>query len=103
MSAVENRLPAVGSRAMLRHEVERFPHFLIDGGATGTITEATESLIALKMDEFVPGAEAWDNELCWTQEDGDFSAEADTTAEQRIAAAFHEDAGIIDNPRGDRR
>jgi hypothetical protein len=71
-----------------RREVKRFPHFLIDGGATGTITEATVSLIALRMDEFVPGAEDWDNELCWTSDDGDFCADTDATAEHRIAAAL---------------
>ena len=97
MSAVEDRLPEVGSRARLLRVVERFPHFLIKEGATGRITEATESLIALRMDEFVPGAEEWDNELYWTQEDAEFAAVAGATAEQRIAAAFHEDAEIIES------
>ncbi|HET7444545.1 MAG TPA: hypothetical protein VFJ57_07800 [Solirubrobacterales bacterium] len=95
ISGGQGDLPAVGARARLRHEIERFPHFLIEAGATGTVAEASESLIALRMDDFVPGAEEWDNEVCWTLEDGDFFADPDATAEQRIAAAFHDDAEVI--------
>lgn len=55
MNACSDALPAVGSRCRLRRGVERFPHFVIDAGATGTVTEATESLIALRMDDLVAG------------------------------------------------
>jgi hypothetical protein len=55
------KMPETPARARLRHPVDRYPHFLIEEGATGTITEATEWLIALCMDEHVPGAEDWDN------------------------------------------
>lgn len=89
-------MPAVGARARLRHEIERFPHFLIEKGATGTVVEASTSLIALRMDDFVPGAEEWDNELCWTDEDGAFFAEPGAPAERGIAAAFHDDAEVIE-------
>lgn len=91
-----NGTPAVGTRARLRHEVERFPHFLIEAGATGTVVEVSASLIALRMDDFVPGAEEWDNELCWTDEDGAFFAEPGAPAERWIAAAFHDDAEVIE-------
>lgn len=56
----------------------------------------TESLIALRMDDLVAGAEEWDNEVCWTSDDA-------ATADQRIAAVFYEDAEIIETPRGGRR
>jgi len=96
-----NTPPVVGARVRLLHDVERFPHFVIEAGATGAISEASDSLIALKMDEFVPGAEEWANELCWTSEDGDFFADPDATAEERITAAFNDDTKIID-PRGNK-
>lgn len=96
MNACSDALPAVGSRGRLRRGVERFPHFVIDAGATGTVTVATESLIALRMDDLVAGAEEWDNEVCWTSDDA-------ATADQRIAAVFYEDAEIIETPRGGRR
>ncbi len=86
-------LPKVGERAKLRRIVERFPHFWIAAGATGTVTEATEDLIALRMDKHVPGAEAWDNELCWSADDAAFYT---GSVAQRIAAAFYADVEIID-------
>lgn len=96
MNACSDALPVVGSRGRLRRAVERFPHFVIGAGATGTVTEATESLIALRMDDLVAGSEEWDNEVCWTPDDA-------ATADQRIAAVFYEDAEIIETPRGGRR
>jgi len=51
------QLPAVGSRGRLRRNVDRFPHFVPQASATGTVTEGTDSLIALRMDEPLPGAE----------------------------------------------
>jgi hypothetical protein len=62
-------LPPVGARARLRVPVERFPHFQVEAGAEGTLTEATDSLVALRMEETIPGAEEWDNEICWTADD----------------------------------
>ncbi len=88
-------LPVVGARARLRRRVERFPHFLVEAGGMGTITTATEKLIAMKMDLLVSGAEGWDNEVCWTPEEGEAIAGPGATAEQQIAAAFHADAEII--------
>lgn len=58
-------LPAVGARLVLRHELWRYPHFIVPEGATGTITHSDEELVALRMDEVIPGAEEWDNEVHW--------------------------------------
>ena len=81
------QLPAVGSRGRLRRNVDRFPHFIAKAGATGTVTEATDSLIAVRMDEVLPGAEEWDNEVCWTPDDIE-------AADQTVAAVFYEDVEI---------
>jgi hypothetical protein len=86
-------LPQAGDRARLGRVVERFPHFWIAAGATGTVTEATDALIALRMDEYIPGAEEWENELCWTADDGALYPGPEA---ERIARAFYADAEIID-------
>jgi len=59
---------------------------------TGTVTEATDSLIALRMDVPLPGAEPWDNEVCWTSDDIE-------AADQTVAAVFYEDVEIIGGRR----
>jgi hypothetical protein len=86
-TVASEQLPAVGSRGRLRRSVDRFPHFVAQVGATGTVTEATDSLIALRLDESLPGAEEWDNEVCWTSDDIE-------SADQTVAAVFYEDVEI---------
>jgi hypothetical protein len=86
--AASEQLPAVGSRGRLRRNVDRFPHFIAQAGAPGTVTEATESLIALRLDKPLPGAEEWDNDVCWTSDDLE-------AADQTVAAVFYEDVEII--------
>ncbi|HSS43055.1 MAG TPA: hypothetical protein VLK37_10980 [Solirubrobacterales bacterium] len=86
-AVASEQLPAVGSRGRLRRSVDRFPHFVAQAGATGTVTEATDSLIALRLDRFLPGAEEWDNEVCWTADDIE-------AADQTVAAVFYEDVEI---------
>jgi hypothetical protein len=88
-------LPAVGARARLRRSVERFPHFVAEEGAAGTITTAGEELIAMKLDRVLQGAEEWDNEVCWGPELGEAIAGPDATTEQQIVAAFHADVEIV--------
>lgn len=62
-------LPAVGSRWRLKHDVDRFPHFVAPAGATGTVTDTYGAHISLKLDEHLPGAETWENEVVWTDAD----------------------------------
>lgn len=50
-------------RVRLLTSVERFPHFTIDAGKTGIITEMNNDTIWVKMDELVPGCEEWSNRL----------------------------------------
>jgi hypothetical protein len=45
------------------------------------------------MDEKIPGAEEWDNELCWSADEAALYVGA---APQRIAPAFYADAEMID-------
>lgn len=92
-------LPAVGAPARLRRGVERYSHFQIEAEASGIVTEASESLVALRMNEPVPGAEHWDNELWWTAEDGVPILGALAGGVQLVAAAFHMDAEVTGVPR----
>lgn len=67
-------LPAPGDRVRLTVEVWRYPHFLVPAGATGTVvdmTDAVPEMFAVRLDEFVPGASEWDNEIHWILEYGD--------------------------------
>ena len=56
---------SVGTRVELVRDVDRFPHFIAPKGAQGEVVYADEHTISVRMDELVPGAEEWDNEVCW--------------------------------------
>ena len=60
----------IGTRVRLRHAVDRYPHFLAPAGGLGTVTHE-EEVLAVKLDEHLPGAGDWDNEVHWSLRDGD--------------------------------
>jgi hypothetical protein len=63
---------AVGSRLVLKHDVDRYPHFIAPKGATGTVVHSEwGEVFCVRMDEPIPGAEDWDNEVIWSVRDGD--------------------------------
>jgi hypothetical protein len=51
------------------------------------------------LDEPVAGAEHWDNELCWTDEDGVPLLGAMADGAELVTAAFHRDAEITESDR----
>lgn len=55
----------VGTRVRLTRDVERYPHFVAEAGMEGTVTEVSEERVAVQLDDPVPGAEEWDNEIHW--------------------------------------
>lgn len=69
----------VGMRVRTNGVVERFPHFSIPDGKLGTVSEVNTddarggALVAVTMDENVPGAEEWDNAVLLSAEDDDAS------------------------------
>lgn len=63
---------AVGTRVRLTHAVDRYPHFIAPQGATGALTVSGPDVVCVRLDEHLHGAEAWDNEVCWYPENGDF-------------------------------
>lgn len=68
-----------GQRVRFTKPLDRYPHFRIDAGMTGTITgmpvdSEWGTVLEIKVDQPLgPGAGEWDNCLCWTPEDGDLA------------------------------
>lgn len=62
-----------GTRVRLTFPVDRFPHFRVDKGATGTVTAAAgdDRIFAVTLDVPVDGAEDWENEIQWMLDAGD--------------------------------
>ena len=55
-----------GYRFVLRHDVDRFPHFIARKGATGTVTDVErDGTIVALMDQHIDGAEEWENRVWW--------------------------------------
>lgn len=98
MNGERDKLPPPRGRARLRRTVER-DSFVAEAGAKGIVIESSPTLIALWMDDFIPGAEEWDNEVWWTSEDGEAPVDYSASDEERVIAAFYADAEIIGSPR----
>lgn len=98
MNGERGKLPPARARARLRRTVRR-DSFVAEAGAKGIVIESSPTLIALWMDDFIPGAEEWDNEVWWTSEDGEAPVDYSASDEERVIAAFYADAEIIGNPR----
>ena len=67
----------VGDRVTLRRDVERFPDFIAQAGMTGTVCTVEDgvegdSLLAVRIDQPIAGAEGWKNEVHWH---GDYLAD----------------------------
>lgn len=60
-------MPAIGERFVLIADVERHPHFVAARGSKGTVADVSEGSVSLRLDDPVPGAEEWDNEIVWSE------------------------------------
>jgi hypothetical protein len=67
-------LPDIGARFRLVRDVDRYPHFICPAGSCGTVTDTTAGNISLRMDEYLPGAEEWANEILWSDDFGERAA-----------------------------
>jgi hypothetical protein len=56
---------ARGYRFSLFRDVDRFPDFIVKAGLTGTVASADDNGVWAGMDQPVPGAESWDNQIHW--------------------------------------
>jgi hypothetical protein len=65
-------VPVIGQRVRLTRDVERYPHFIADAGTPGTVVDIGSGRwghIAVRMDLHIPGAETWDNEVMWSDDE----------------------------------
>jgi len=59
-----------GTRVALKHDVDRYPHFIAAAGSVGTVVSTGDDRVfAVRLDEPLAGAEDWDNEVQWTDAD----------------------------------
>jgi hypothetical protein len=59
-----------GTRVTARYNVDRYPHFLVPKGATGTVLDQGDGLFVVKLDQPVAGCEEWDQEIYYADSDG---------------------------------
>jgi hypothetical protein len=94
--STNTRRPAAGERFRLARPVDRFPHFLAPTGASGTVTHSDEHTICLHMDEYLAGAEKWDNEIVWSADE-----DQDANGNPSAAASFYRDTEPLTGPPGE--
>jgi hypothetical protein len=58
-------------RVRLVRDVDRYPHFIAKRGSVGTVIAhmdtAGDGHISVKLDDHLPGAEEWNNEVIWDE------------------------------------
>lgn len=65
----EDREIPAGTRVVLTQDVERYPHFIAPAGSTGTVVDlGDDTIFAVRLDEHLPGAEEWHNEVHWSSD-----------------------------------
>jgi hypothetical protein len=60
-----------GQRVRFVRDVDRFPHFIARKGETGVYLGHRMSVDAVKLDEPKQGAEEWDNDVLWNDDNQD--------------------------------
>jgi hypothetical protein len=69
MTSTDHSDPFVGERFVLTRDVHRSPHFIARSGTKGTVVDVSFGAISLRLDDPLPGAEEWDNEVVWSDDD----------------------------------
>ncbi|MTJ93586.1 MAG: hypothetical protein F8N36_12080 [Desulfovibrio sp.] len=65
VTKIPSQFPPVGARVKLRADADWWPDFQVPAGAGGTVVQADEAIISVKLDEHVDGAEGWENCIQW--------------------------------------
>jgi hypothetical protein len=64
--------PPAGARVRLLRDVDRYPHFIAPAGALGEVVDVGDpNLFAVRLDQPLPGAETWSNEVHWILDAGE--------------------------------
>jgi hypothetical protein len=60
----------IGTRVELKRDVDRWPSFgIVKKGKKGTVVANTRNEIYVKMDDYIDGAEEWNNCIIWYIDD----------------------------------
>jgi hypothetical protein len=62
-----------GTRVTARYNIDRYPHFMVPKGATGTVIDRTDGrfwFFVVKLDQPLSGCEEWDHEIYYNEGDG---------------------------------
>lgn len=59
--------PTVGTRVRMRRDIDRYPHFMVAAGETGTVVTSDDQSFGVKMDQHIVGCEEWENEVIWQE------------------------------------
>lgn len=54
-----------GQRVRLTCDVDRYPWFIARAGSVGTVTMSTPDEVRVRMDDPLPDAAEWNNEVRW--------------------------------------
>jgi hypothetical protein len=62
----------LGTRVRMRHDVDRWPNFVVPVGYEGVVTtivvDQHDVMVGVQMDLPIPGCEPWDNEVQWVDQ-----------------------------------
>ena len=58
-----------GTRVVLARDVDRYPFFVAKAGQRGVVTFAQPGNVWVRLDRLLLGAEDWDNEVQWHDND----------------------------------
>jgi hypothetical protein len=76
--------PSIGQRMRLKKQVERST-FIARAGLTGVVDDVEGGwTISVKMDELIPGADAWNNDIVW-----------DNNQAGEVLAEFYQDCELL--------
>lgn len=83
-----------GDRVRFTAEVERYPFTIVAAGETGTVAEATDEILSVRLDVTHPGLEEWGNEYQVRMRDWDID-ESDVLEHLEIAMERTDDGGAV--------
>ena len=82
--------PSIGQRVRLKKQVERST-FIAREGLIGVVDDVEGGwTISVKMDELIPGAEAWNNDIVW-----------DNNQAGEVLAEFYQDCELLPSTSDD--
>jgi len=71
-----------GDKVRLKNDVDRFPHFIVSSGNTGTVCGYEPgNCICVKIDQKIPALDEWDNQIIYSTNTGDLQEQMEEELE----------------------